>query len=91
VIEQLPHPVPWLVGPLHLRYKYFAASARKVDVSNPLSIIDKFTCDSLSEAGLWADDDIKTVVSVEYLWGGVEKFNPRCELEITKWERDGDE
>jgi len=63
-----------------LEYKYFAKTKGKIDVSNPCSIIDKFTCDALTEIGLWEDDDIKTVKSVKYIWGGVDKDNPRCEL-----------
>jgi Holliday junction resolvase RusA-like endonuclease len=90
VQEQLPrrqphNPIVKLVGPLRLRYKYFAASNRRVDVSNPCSVIDKFTCDALTEAGVLHDDDVKTIVSVEYVWGGVERLNPRCELEISKY------
>jgi Holliday junction resolvase RusA-like endonuclease len=89
VIDQLqyrqPKNLPRLVGPLQLTYKYYAATARRLDVSNPCSVIDKFTCDALTEAGVWIDDDIKTVVEVRYVWGGVEKMNPRCELEISKY------
>jgi len=84
VCEALPDKIPKLTGPLHLTFKYYAASARKIDISNPCSIIDKFTCDALTEAGVWKDDDVKTVLSVTYIFGGVEKNNPRCELEISK-------
>ncbi len=67
---------------VELEYIYFAATKRKIDVSNPCSIIDKFTCDALTEAGLWEDDNINTIKKVSYIWGGVCRENPRCELII---------
>jgi hypothetical protein len=82
VVESLPKGTGKLVGPVHLHYRYYAASARRVDVSNPCSIIDKFCCDALTDAGVWDDDDVKTVVSVTYEYAGIDRANPRCELEI---------
>lgn len=67
---------------VELEYIYFAATKRKIDVSNPCSVIDKFTCDALTESGLWEDDNINTIKKVSYIWGGVDKENPRCELVI---------
>lgn len=67
---------------VELEYTYFAKTRRKIDVSNPCSIIDKFTCDALTKAKFWEDDDIRTIKKVSYIWGGVDKENPRCELVI---------
>ena len=67
---------------VELEYTYFAKTRRKIDISNPCSIIDKFVCDALTEAGLWEDDNINTIKKVSYIWGGVDKNNPRCELVI---------
>lgn len=67
---------------VEIEYTYFAKTKRRMDVSNPCSIIDKFTCDALTKAGLWKDDDINTIKKVSYIWGGVDKDNPRCELTI---------
>ena len=36
--------------PVSLEYIYYAKSNRRLDVSNPCSIIDKFTCDALVKA-----------------------------------------
>lgn len=66
-----------------LTYTLYQPTNRRVDVSNPLSIIDKFTCDALTEIGILPDDSNKYIQSVAYIWGGVDKENPRCELEIT--------
>jgi hypothetical protein len=59
-------------GPFMLEYVYYHGNNRKVDVANTCSIIDKFTCDAISESGLWPDDNIDYVKEVQYKWGGVD-------------------
>jgi len=66
-----------------LEYTYFAKSKRRLDVSNPCSIIDKFTCDALVKAGVLADDSYNEIDKVVYKFGGVDKSDARCELVIT--------
>ncbi len=73
---------PSYKNPVHLEYVYYAKSNRRVDVSNPCSIIDKFTCDALVRVGILEDDSSKQVESVAYLFGGVDKEFPRCRLTI---------
>lgn len=70
-------------GGCMLTYTLYQPTNRRVDVSNPLSIIDKFTCDALTELGVLPDDSNKYIQSVAYVWGGVDKVSPRAELEIT--------
>lgn len=70
-------------GGCMLTYTLYQPTNRRVDVSNPLSIIDKFTCDALTELGVLPDDSNKHIQSVHYQWGGVDSANPRAELEIT--------
>ncbi len=67
---------------VELEYTYFASTKRRIDVSNPCSIIDKFTCDALSQIGIWVDDNSNIIKSVKYKFAGVDKNNPRCELKI---------
>ena len=50
--------------------------------TNPCSIIDKFTCDALVKAEIIEDDSFKQIKKVSYIFGGVDKHNPRCELTI---------
>lgn len=69
---------------VRLVYTYYHGSNRRVDIANVCSIIDKFTCDALSSENVWRDDDYKTVTEVIYKWGGVDKANPRCELDIIR-------
>ena len=70
--------------PVVLTYTYYAKSKRRLDVSNPCSIIDKFTCDALVKAGVLEDDSSKQIKKVIYKYGGIDKENPRCELVIKK-------
>ena len=69
--------------PVTLTYTYYAKSKRRIDVSNPCSIIDKFACDALVKAEILEDDSFKQIKEVVYKFGGVDKENPRCELVIT--------
>ena len=69
--------------PVTLTYTYYAKSKRRIDVSNPCSIIDKFACDALVKAEILEDDSFKQIKEVVYRFGGVDKENPRCELVIT--------
>ena len=69
--------------PVVLEYTYFAKSKRRLDVSNPCSIIDKFTCDALVKAGVLADDSYNEIDKVVYKFGGVDKSEARCDLVIT--------
>ena len=72
--------------PVTLTYTYYARSNRRLDISNPCSIIDKFACDALVKAKILEDDSFNQVKQVMYIFGGVDKDNPRCELQITKTE-----
>lgn len=69
-------------GPFLLIYTYYHGNRRKVDVSNTCSIIDKFTCDALTECGVIPDDNIDFVKEVRYVWGGIDQGNGYCKLEI---------
>lgn len=67
-----------------LVYVYYAPSKRKCDVANICSIVDKFTCDGLVKAGVIKDDNTDYVAEVRYIWGGVDRDNPRCDLFVCK-------
>ena len=70
--------------PVTLTYTYYARSNRRLDISNPCSIIDKFACDALVKAEILEDDSFNQIKAVVYKFGGVDKDNPRCELVITQ-------
>ena len=69
--------------PVTLTYIYYAKTKRRIDISNPCSVIDKFTCDALVKAGIIEDDSFKQVKEVVYKFGGFDKEKPRCELFIS--------
>ncbi len=73
---------PCFNGGCQITYTLYQPTNRRVDISNPLSIVDKFACDALVELGVLPDDSNKYVQSVSFQWGGVDKNNPRCEMEI---------
>ena len=53
--------LPKFSEPVRLTYTYYARSNRRLDISNPCSVIDKFACDDLVKAGIIQDDDFKQV------------------------------
>mgnify|MGYP003643022301 CR=1 FL=1 len=64
-------------------YTYYSKTKRRIDISNPCSIIDKFACDALVKAGIIKDDSFEQVQAVVYKFGGFDKENPRCELIVS--------
>lgn len=67
-----------------IEFKYFHGNNRKVDKSNPCCIIEKFACDELTKLGFWDDDDSDHIPKTTYIFGGIDKENPRVELTITE-------
>ncbi|MBU1145921.1 MAG: hypothetical protein KJ971_08755 [Firmicutes bacterium] len=76
--NKLLPPPPYL-----FQYTVFPGSARKFDLANILSIVQKFTDDSLIDLGVIPDDSYKIIRSIEYHFGAVDKTSPRVELEIS--------
>lgn len=74
-----------LKPPFIFTYRLFIGSPSAIghiDISNPLCIIDKFVCDAIVSAGKLTNDTYEFIPKVNYRFGGVDKTNPRCELEI---------
>ena len=80
LVDRISYPM--YEEPVVLTYTYYAKTKRRLDVSNPCSIIDKFTCDALVKANVLKDDSFKQIKEVIYKFGGIDKDNPRCELVI---------
>jgi hypothetical protein len=70
-------------GPYRFTYTLYKGDGRAVDIPNVLTVIGKFTEDALVELGVISGDNHKVIQEVVYRWGGVDKTNPRAELEIT--------
>lgn len=65
-----------------LSYTLYPKDRRRKDVSNICSIVDKYFSDALVEMGIIPDDDYEHVIGVQYLFGSIDKDNPRVEVEI---------
>ncbi len=66
---------------LKFTYTITAANKRKFDISNMLSVIDKFACDALVKEGFMPDDNWEHLVEVSYRFGGI-TGERTCELHI---------
>lgn len=77
LIKHLP-----VLDQVSLSYELFPGSARTVDIANVCSIVDKFFSDSLVNLGYLPDDNYKHVLGVQYLFGAIDKGNPRVEVTI---------
>jgi len=62
----------------------YPKTRRRMDLTNMLSIQDKFFCDALVESKKIADDDYLHIVKTTYSFGEVDKENPRTEIHITE-------
>jgi len=69
-------------GPYSFTYTIYPE--RKSDIMNIGAVLDKFTADALIELGVIKDDNCKLIPEFHFLFGGIDKENPRCELEITR-------
>ena len=72
-----------IIPPFRFTYTVFPGSNRKFDIGNVLPAVEKFTDDALIELGIIPDDSYKVIPAIDYRFGGVDKENPRIELEIT--------
>jgi len=78
----VPEIVKLSPPPYRFTYTAFPETNRKWDLGNVLSIVQKFTDDALIECGVISDDSYKVIPVVVYQFGGIDKQNPRIELEI---------
>lgn len=65
--------------PVELEIRLFKDKARRADLSNFCSIIDKYATDAIVEYGLISDDNVKVLKKVTYLFGGFSD-DPRAEI-----------
>lgn len=68
--------------PIKITYTYFATDARKSDVDNKCSVVNKFFQDTLVVCGCIPEDNYTIVPNVEYKFGGVDRGKGRVEILI---------
>ena len=76
-VIQLPH-----LELINLTYTLYPPSKRRMDISNVLSVVDKYFSDCLVELGKLDDDDYKHICQVIYQFGSIDKESPRVEIRI---------
>lgn len=79
VKEECP---PFRFEKFSLVYTLYLMDNRLRDISNVCSVIDKFQCDAIVELGYVPDDNYTHLEKVTYQFGGVDKTNPRCEVQV---------
>jgi hypothetical protein len=77
-----------LEAPYRLIYTLYPKTKIRLDVSNVLSIVQKFTDDALVDLGYMEDDSYHFIRETIYRFGMIDPDNPRAELEIEEY-RDG--
>ena len=68
-------------GSYLVRYKYFYKNSG-TDLRNVTSVIDKFFNDALQELGIVENDNVKYFKESIDQVGGLDKKNPRIEIEV---------
>lgn len=76
--------LPTFTNPIHIHYKVFTGSAIKSDVMNWVAVIDKFFQDVLVREHKLIDDNYLYVPKITCEFGGIDKQNPRLEIEIVE-------
>jgi len=72
--------------PIELHYTLWKGSNRKSDRMNALAVLDKFFCDALTHYECLPDDSDDYILKHTFETGGIDKENPRCDVEIKKYE-----
>ena len=67
---------------ISITYTLYPKIKRKMDISNVCSVTDKFFSDCLVEMGWLVDDNYLFLDRVVYVFGEVDKHNPRVEIEV---------
>lgn len=75
------YPVPKGIQ-IKIIYTMFQQSRRLTDVANVCSVVDKLACDAMMHWGTLPEDNWTVIPMVGYRYGGVDKLNPRVEIEI---------
>ena len=75
-VKKLPKP------PVKITYTLYPANNRLCDLGNVCCVIEKYFEDAITEYGVLEDDNYKFINNIEYIFGGIDKQNPRCIIEI---------
>lgn len=65
-----------------ITYTFYYPNLMKRDIGNSLAVIDKFFADALVESNWLEDDNYEFVNKIIGKFGGIDKENPRVEIEL---------
>lgn len=65
-----------------LTYIVYPPTSRRLDISNICSIVDKFFSDVLVDRGILEDDNYDFLADIRYLFGCIDRENPRVDVYI---------
>lgn len=68
--------------PVEITFTLFKGRNTRVDRSNILSIVEKFFCDALVHHNCIPDDNDEYIKTTHYKSGGLDRKNPRVEIDI---------
>ena len=63
-------------------YTIYKGDKRRCDIGNIASIHQKFFEDAFVESGCLSDDNFNNIPMCIFLWGGIDKNNPRVEVSV---------
>lgn len=82
LMKPLVQGLPTFTNPIEIHYTVYVGSAVKSDIMNWVAVIDKFFQDVLVREGKLIDDNYVYVPKVISQFGGIDKKNPRIDIEI---------
>ena len=89
--------LPQIRNKVYIQYTIYGKDARKFDIPNVYTVVDKFLMDVLVKRGVLLEDDYRYYPVGMWRWGGIDRENPRADIVITEIEytavneRKGDE
>lgn len=68
--------------PIKMTFELWIPNATEVDLSNVCSVVDKFATDCVVKAGIIPDDNYKYLKQATYIYRGIDRKRPRCEITV---------
>jgi Holliday junction resolvase RusA-like endonuclease len=75
-------------GKCKVTYTIFYPNKRKFDIDNIGTVVSKFNNDALTELNILEDDNYSVIVEIVFKFGGIDKDNPRCDVELEELKDD---
>lgn len=69
-------------------YTAYNGTRRSFDLGNVCSVHEKFFEDAMVELGKLPDDNVNHIPLVIYMYGGIDKNNPRVDIEVLEFNKD---